>query len=140
MFEYPIFLKRKNPTSRIFHNGKGQNYIFGSDAIYGVGPDGEVLYHIKIEKNQVVVLQESTFDDNLDITTDMSAKKLSEESNKKLFGLSNEQKDKGLGIQHEEEKARRVLSNGDCSDGAPVNFDAIAKQRQQEQSALQDSG
>ena len=140
MFEYPIFLKRTSPDSHVFHNGKGQNFIFGTDAIYGVGPHGEVLSHIKIEKKQVVVLHDSRWDDNLDITTDMSAKKLSEESNKKLFGLSKEQKDKGLGIQHEEEKARRVLSNGDCSDGSPVNFDGIAKQRQQEQSALQDSG
>ena len=88
MFEYPVFLKRTSPDSHVFHNGKGQNFIFGTDALYGVGPQGEVLSHIRIEKKQVVVLDDSRWDDNLDITTDMSAKKLSEESNKKLFGLS----------------------------------------------------
>ena len=64
-------------------------------------------------------------------------------SNTVIFSSSPEQKEKGIGIIDDNEKARTVIQAGDCSDGGAQEIQTLSPQnRQQSQllSALDDGG
>lgn len=126
MLTNPLILKRTSPTSPLYSNGKGQCFIFGKDHVYAVDHAGEVVPFIKINKNNVSVLDNTHRFIN---TNDLFESNNTEELT--INSFSQDQKNKGIGILDEEEKVRTVAENGSCSDGGASEPNLLELQESQ---------
>ena len=126
MLKFPLVLK-KDANSASFFDGWGRHYHLENDGFFHpVEPSsGQRISTICIDSRYVKILGD-----------DHSSLYEINQHLQRVMSPSPDQKDKGIGITDDEEKAHAVVMNGDCSDGGAQESIAMNMQRQMEQNAL----
>ena len=136
-----------------YYDGRGQFYRFHDNGFYPEDPlsDG-ILAHARLEKHQVKILSSDhrrlfDIEQNTALISDeksesrvSSQKQLTQTNNS---AISQDQRNKGIGILEETEKVRTVVQNGDCSDGGssePKVLDSVINREQNQLLAAMTDG
>ena len=136
-----------------YYDGRGQFYQFHDNGFYPEDPlSNDILPHIRLERHQVKILSSDhrrLFDIQQNTALINDEKSESRVSSQKQLpptnnsAISQDQRNKGIGILEETEKVRTVALAGSCSDGGasePKVLDSVINREQNQLLAAMTDG